>query len=83
MLILLVMQSIFFLNKVISKIQPAHCPNKTLLKAQRTQGIEYLFNTFSSKQKLQYALKYLSNDSLVLFGRGQGIQTKNNFDKFM
>ena len=47
---------------------------KTLPKAQRAQGIEYCdsFNTFSSKQKLQQALKSLSNFSLVLFGKRKG-----------
>ena len=38
---------------------------KTLPKAQRTQGIEYFdfdsFNNFSSKQKLQQALKSWTN----------------------
>ena len=45
---------------------------KTLLKVQRTQVIEYFesFNTFSSKQKLQQALKSWSNFTLFLFGKG-------------
>ena len=45
----------------------ADISQKTLLKAQRTQGIEYFdsFNTFSSKQKLQQALKSWSNFRLV------------------
>ena len=49
---------------------------KTLPTEQRTQGIEYFdsFNTFSSKQKLQQALKSWSNFSLVLFGKGREIQ---------
>ena len=47
--------------------------DKTLPKALRTQGSEYFdsFNNFSSKQKLQQALKSLSNFSLVLFGKGR------------
>ena len=41
--------------------------NKTLPKAQRTQGIEHFesINTFSSKQKLQQDLKSWSSFSLV------------------
>ena len=44
---------------------------KTLPNAQRTQGIEYFesFNAFSSKQKLQQALKSWPNFGLVLFGK--------------
>ena len=54
--------------------------NKTWKKAQRIQGIEYFdsFNTSSSKQKLQQALKSYSNFNLVLFGKGREIHgTKN------
>ena len=62
--------------------------HETLPKAQRTQGIEYFdsFNTFSSKQKLQQALKSWSNFSLFLFGKGPEIHkttltnTCNNFN---
>ena len=48
---------------------------KSLPKAQQTQGIEYFdsFDTFSSKQKLQQALKSWSNLSLALFGKGRGM----------
>ena len=51
---------------------------KPLVTAQRTQGIEYFdsFNTFTSKQKLQQALKSWSTFSLVLFGKGQKIHRK-------
>ena len=54
---------------------PAFCTMKTLPKAQRTLGIEYFdsFNTSSSKQKFQQALKSWSNFSLVLFGREREI----------
>ena len=49
---------------------------KTLPKAQQIQGIEYVdsFNTLSSKQRLQQALKYWLNFSRDLFGQGQEIQ---------
>ena len=48
---------------------------KTLLQAQRTQGIEYFdsFNTFSSKQKLQQALESWSNLSLLFWQRAKSI----------
>ena len=48
---------------------------QTLRKEQQAQGIENIdsFNTFSSKQKLQKALKSWSNFSLDLFGKGQEI----------
>ena len=54
----------FYLINIASKQQ-------TLSKAQRTQHIDYFvsFNAFSSKQKLQQALKCWSNFSLVLFGK--------------
>ena len=50
---------------------------KLLPTAQQTQGIEYFdsFDTFSSKQKLQQALKSLSNLSLAFFGKGRGMHT--------
>ena len=43
--------------------------------AKWTWGIEYFdqFNTFTSKQKLQLALKSWSNSSLVLFGKGRKV----------
>ena len=45
-----------------------------MLKAHRTQGIQYFdsFNNFSLKQKLQQALQSQSNLSLVLFGKERG-----------
>ena len=48
---------------------------QTLPNTKRTQGIEYFdsFNTFSSKQKLQKALKSQSNLGLILLGKGQEI----------
>ena len=62
---------------------------QTLPKTQRTQGIQYFdsFNTFSSKQKHQQALKSWSNFSLVLFGKEQEIYRTtltnlcNNYNK--
>ena len=60
---------------------------KTLLNARQTQGIEYFdsFDTFSSKQKLQQALKSWWNFSFVLFGKGRERTTltnqHNNFKK--
>ena len=52
---------------------------KILLKAQRTQGIEYFdsINTFNSKQKRQQALESWSNFSLVWFGKGREIPKRN------
>ena len=49
------------------------CQTLSLLKAQRTQEIEYFgsFNNFVSKQKLQQALKSMLHFSLVLFGKRQ------------
>ena len=43
------------------------------------KGTEYFysFNTFGSKQELQLALKYWSNLSVVLFGKGQEIHEKS------
>ena len=62
-------------KKHIHEIAQTEIYRKTLPKAQRTQGIEYfdLFNTFSSKQNLQKALKSCSNFSLALFGKGREI----------
>ena len=64
---------------------------ETLPKAKRIQGIEYsdIFNTFSSKQKLQQTLKSWPNFSFVLFGKRREMyrttltNTCNNFDKAM
>ena len=48
------------------------CFDKILVET-RHDGPEYSdsFNDFVSKQKLQQALKYWSNFSLVLFGKGR------------
>ena len=56
--------------------------SEKLTKAKRTHGIEYFdsFNTFSSQQMLQQALKSCSNFSFVW----QRVRnTKDNFDKSM
>ena len=49
---------------------------KTLPRAQRTQGIEYFdsFNTFSLMQKSQQALNLGQTSPLVLFGKWREIQ---------
>ena len=54
-------------------IDHSNYQGQTLPNAQRTQGIQYFdsFNTFSSKQKLQQALKSWSTLSLALFGKGR------------
>ena len=59
-------------SKEVCYIVQKNCPTlfKKLPKAQPTQGIEYIeysFNTFWAKQKLQQALKSWSNFSLVWF----------------
>ena len=52
-------------------------------------GIDYFDSLFSSKQKLQQALKSWKNFSVVLFGKGREIRRttltnpRNNFNKSM
>ena len=67
-------QSINELLRIIGNYSKPHwssCHNILVSQAHRTQGIAYFdsFNTFSSKQKLQKALKSWSNFGSVLFGK--------------